>query len=159
LLREGKPVPITPKVFDLLQVLAQHQGHLLEKEELMRAVWPDAVVEEANLSANISILRKALGDGINGQVLIETVPKRGYRFIAPVREEDSGRNQPGVSEPFDSRIEGEGQKNGAQAPLISDNRKERATSPNFALPVRWLAGLKSARKRFSKPSPVRTTSA
>jgi len=145
LLREEKPVPITPKVFDLLLVLVKHQGRLLEKDELMRAVWPDAVVEEANLSANISILRKALGDGINGQGLIETVPKRGYRFVAPVREEDSGRNQTAGPEPSDSRMEGEEQETGAQEALISDNPRERAILPNISLPVRWRAALISWR--------------
>jgi DNA-binding winged helix-turn-helix (wHTH) protein/TolB-like protein/Tfp pilus assembly protein PilF len=145
LLREEKPIPVTPKIFDLLLVLVQHQGRLLEKDELMRAVWPDSVVEEANLSANISILRKALGDGRNEQVLIETVPKRGYRFVAPVREEDGERKQPAGSEPSNSQMEGEEQKTGAQAPMIRDNSIERAASPNFALPGRWRAVLTSWR--------------
>jgi len=86
LLRDGADVPLTPKVFDLLLALVERRGRLLEKDELLKAVWRDAVVEEANLSANISILRKALGDGENGLRYIETVPKRGYRFVASVRE-------------------------------------------------------------------------
>ncbi|HKX28551.1 MAG TPA: transcriptional regulator, partial [Blastocatellia bacterium] len=117
LLHEGKPVSLTPKVFDLLLVLVKHQGRLLEKDELMRAVWPDTVVEEANLSANISILRKALGDGLNEQSLIETVPKRGYRFIAPVREEDEEDSEESPSagdQPSDSPMTGEESKNGAR---------------------------------------------
>ncbi|MGH8650434.1 MAG: winged helix-turn-helix domain-containing protein, partial [Burkholderiales bacterium] len=72
--------------FDLLLALVEHHGHLLEKDELMKLVWPDTFVEEANLSYNISLIRKALGDGENGQRFIETVPKRGYRFVAEVRE-------------------------------------------------------------------------
>jgi DNA-binding winged helix-turn-helix (wHTH) protein/TolB-like protein len=87
LLREGEAVPLTPKAFDLLLVLVAHCGHLMEKEELMKAVWPDSIVEENNLADNIFKLRKALGEGRHGQRFIETVPKRGYRFVAPMREE------------------------------------------------------------------------
>lgn len=84
LLRDGAVVPLQPKVFDLLLVLVEQHGHLLEKEELLQRVWPDTVVEEANLANNISILRKTLGE--NGQPFIETAPKHGYRFVAPVSE-------------------------------------------------------------------------
>jgi DNA-binding winged helix-turn-helix (wHTH) protein/tetratricopeptide (TPR) repeat protein len=84
LLRDGESVLLQPKVFDLLLVLVEQHGHLLDKEELMKRVWPDTIVEEANLTNNISILRKTLGE--NGERFIETVPKRGYRFVAPVRE-------------------------------------------------------------------------
>src|SRR5580765_8530138 len=86
LLCEGKPVPLSPKSFEILVVLIQSNGRLLTKEELMRQVWPDSFVEEANLTVNISALRKTLGDTLNGQAYIETVPKSGYRFIAPVTE-------------------------------------------------------------------------
>jgi Tol biopolymer transport system component/DNA-binding winged helix-turn-helix (wHTH) protein len=86
LLRDGESVPLTPKAFDLLSMLVEHHGHLLEKDELMKAVWPDSFVEEANLSYNVSLIRKALGEGENGQRYIETVPKRGYRFVASVQE-------------------------------------------------------------------------
>ena len=86
LLRAGEPVPLTPKAFDLLLVLVVEAGHLLEKEALMKAVWPDSFVEDNNLADNISRLRKALNDGENGQRFIETVPKRGYRFVADVKE-------------------------------------------------------------------------
>ncbi len=86
LLRDGEAVPLPPKAFDVLLALVEQQGHLLEKEALLRRVWPDSFVEENNLADNISRLRKALGDGENGQKFIETVPKHGYRFIASVRE-------------------------------------------------------------------------
>src|SRR5215831_20967413 len=86
LLRDGEAVPLTPKAFDLLLALVERHGHLLEKDELLKTVWPDTFVEESNLSSNISQLRKALGDGENGQRYIETAPKRGYRFVAQVRE-------------------------------------------------------------------------
>ena len=84
LLRDGETVPLTPKAFDLLLALVERHGRLLEKEELLKTVWPDTFVEEANLASNISQLRKALGDGENGQRYIETAPKRGYRFVARV---------------------------------------------------------------------------
>ena len=84
LLRDSLPIPVTPKVFETLLALVENNGHMLEKEELIRRVWPDAVVEEANLAVNISVLRKTLGDD-RGQKYIETVPKHGYRFVAPVR--------------------------------------------------------------------------
>ncbi len=86
LLRVVEVVPLTPKAFDLLLVLVERHGHLVEKEELMKTVWPDSFVEEANLSYTVSAIRKALGNGAEGQRYIETVPKRGYRFVAPVRE-------------------------------------------------------------------------
>jgi Tol biopolymer transport system component/DNA-binding winged helix-turn-helix (wHTH) protein len=86
LLRNGETIPLQPKAFDLLLVLVQNRGRLLEKEELLKAVWPDTVVEEVNLANNISLLRKALAEDGNGQRFIETVPKHGYRFLATVRE-------------------------------------------------------------------------
>src|SRR6185369_17272656 len=92
LLRRGdQVVPLTPKAFEMLLALIEDSGRLLTKEELMKRVWPDTVVEEANLSHNIYKLREALGDGRNGEKYIETVPRRGYRFVATVRElgEDS----------------------------------------------------------------------
>jgi Tol biopolymer transport system component/DNA-binding winged helix-turn-helix (wHTH) protein len=85
--REGEVVPISPKTFDLLLALVERRGRLVEKEELLRAVWPDTIVEEANLASNISLLRKALGENGNGNKFIETVPKRGYRFVADVTEQ------------------------------------------------------------------------
>src|SRR5215470_11683960 len=81
---DGEVVPLQPKVFDLLLVLVERHGRLLEKDELMKAVWPDTIVEEVNLANNISILRKTLSE--NGERFIETAPKRGYRFVASVRE-------------------------------------------------------------------------
>jgi len=85
LLANGKPVPLTPKVFDLLVLLAQHPGELLEKDFLLSTLWPKTFVEEANLSVNISTLRRAL-EAAGGSHFIETVPKRGYRFVAEVQD-------------------------------------------------------------------------
>lgn len=88
--RDGEAVPLPPKAFDLLLALVERQGRLLEKTELMKLVWPDTYVEEANLSYTISLIRKALGEGLEPQQFIETVPKYGYRFIAEVRREQAG---------------------------------------------------------------------
>ncbi len=90
-LRDGEVVPLTPKAFDLLLALVKQPGHLLEKEVLLKTVWPDSFVEENNLADNISKLRKALGEGENGQKFIETIPKRGYRFVADVRKQSGIR--------------------------------------------------------------------
>lgn len=84
LLRDGEPVPLEPKVFETLLVLIR-QGRLVGKEELMQAVWPDSFVEESNLTRNISVLRKALNRTDGGPQYIETVPKRGYRFVGELR--------------------------------------------------------------------------
>jgi DNA-binding winged helix-turn-helix (wHTH) protein/TolB-like protein/Flp pilus assembly protein TadD len=87
LLRDETPVPLTPKCFDLLVIFVENSGHLIGKEELIERLWPNQIVEEANLSFNISTLRKALGQGSNGEPFIETVPKRGFRFVAHVEEQ------------------------------------------------------------------------
>ncbi len=86
LLRDGEGVSLTPKAFDLLLTLVERHGQLAEKDTLLKLVWPDKFVEEANLSYNISLIRKALSEKENGQQYIETVPKRGYRFVAKVRQ-------------------------------------------------------------------------
>jgi len=84
LLRNGEPVPLPPKVYDTLLALVESSGHIIEKEKLMKIVWPDTFVEDANLTVNISALRKALGEGVSEHQYIETVPRRGYRFVSPV---------------------------------------------------------------------------
>ncbi len=86
LLRDGEPVHLAPKAFDVLLVLVQNKGRLVTKERLMQEVWRDVFVEEANLSVNIASLRKALEEGDAGAEWIETVPKQGYRFGAAVSE-------------------------------------------------------------------------
>lgn len=83
--RRGVTVPLTPKAFDLLLALVDQPGRLLDKETLLSTLWPDSFVEENNLADNIFKLRRVLGDGENGRRFIETVPKRGYRFVADVR--------------------------------------------------------------------------
>ena len=85
LYKEDREVSLTPKVFDTLLALIENSSHVLAKKELMQLVWPDSFVEENNLAQNISILRKALGEGKQGEHYIQTVPRRGYRFVADVR--------------------------------------------------------------------------
>jgi len=113
LLRDGEVVPLQPKVFDLLLALVARHGHLLEKDELMNAVWPNTFVSEANLANNISILRKTLSE--DGQQFIETAPKRGYRFVAAVRELNNGSNQPDII-------------NNSQSPTIAAEKEEMVTA-------------------------------
>jgi TolB-like protein/DNA-binding winged helix-turn-helix (wHTH) protein/Tfp pilus assembly protein PilF len=133
LLREEVPVRLPPKAFDALVLLVENPGHLLEKEELLRKVWPGTFVEESNLAQHISILRKALQDGEVGLRYIETVPRRGYRFVAEVREvagtakdtgalPDSTPNQP----PF---------------PPITDGGRPRNRFPGPALAITGLVVL------------------
>jgi Tol biopolymer transport system component/DNA-binding winged helix-turn-helix (wHTH) protein len=86
LLRAGRPVPLTPKVFETLVILVERHGHLVEKNELMKLLWPNSFVEEGNLTRNISMLRKVLSENKRHPEYIETVSKRGYRFVAIVRE-------------------------------------------------------------------------
>src|SRR5262249_14220036 len=86
LLRGEQHIPITPKAFETLRVLVEHGGHVIDKNELMRKVWPNTFVEEVNLAKNVSSLRKILAGEESQQHYIETIPKRGYRFVAGVRE-------------------------------------------------------------------------
>ena len=86
LTRDGQPISLTPKATDVLLILLQNAGQLVEKDELINEVWPDAFVEEANLTQNIFLLRRTLQDDGTGPKLIETVARRGYRFVAPVKK-------------------------------------------------------------------------
>src|ERR1039458_824088 len=80
LLRAGEPVPLTPKTFQILLVLVRHSNEVGNKDDLIKTVWPDTFVEEANLSRNIFMLRKALGESPQDRRYIVTVPGRGYRL-------------------------------------------------------------------------------
>src|SRR5215210_428041 len=84
LLRGGKAVPLAPKVFETLLALVENHGRIVLKEELMKRLWPDTFVEESNLTFNIQQLRKSLGDNARKPIYIQTVARRGYRFIAEV---------------------------------------------------------------------------
>jgi DNA-binding winged helix-turn-helix (wHTH) protein/TolB-like protein/Tfp pilus assembly protein PilF len=86
LYRGAEVVPLTPKVFDLLVLLVENAGHVVEKSSLIEQLWPDSFVEESSLTQNISLLRRALAE--DDRNYIETIPKRGYRFVAEVSEID-----------------------------------------------------------------------
>src|SRR5205814_1726648 len=90
LLRGDQRVPLTVKAFETLLALVENAGRALEKDELLRRVWPDSFVEEGSLTQYISVLRKVLG-GDDGQYH-ETLPKRGYRFVAPIRQRPQGES-------------------------------------------------------------------
>ena len=109
LLREGKPLPLAPKVFDTLLVLVESSGRIVGKEELMNRLWPDTFVEDANLTFNIQQLRKSLGDNARKPVYIETISRRGYRFIANVEETRSDETATG------DQLEGGSGSPGAQS--------------------------------------------
>jgi len=89
LFRGSDTVPLAPKVGETLRVLLEHHGSVVDKAELMRAVWPDTSVEEIGLARNISQLRKALGDDGETGLYIETLPKRGYRFVGEIAPDET----------------------------------------------------------------------
>ncbi len=98
LFRDGELVPLSRKAIDILAILLEHHGHLVEKEDLMRWVWPDSFVEESNLAVHISLLRKTLGEE-PGDYRIETIPRRGYRFIGAVELLGSPARKPADQQP------------------------------------------------------------
>lgn len=104
LLRGGQPLSLTPKAFETLLALVEQPGHIMEKEVLMKRVWPDAIVEEVNLAKNISTLRQVLNEGGEASEYIETVPKRGYRFVANVKLVEAGELTWLVRERISARI-------------------------------------------------------
>ena len=100
LFRKGEPVAILPKAFDILNVLLQHRDRVVTKAELLKAVWPDTFVEEGNLTQNISVLRKTLGESPSEHKFIVTAPGRGYRFSADVRDVVPVRDEFGRAHQF-----------------------------------------------------------
>ncbi len=157
LLRDGQPVPLPPKAYDLLVTLVAHAGHLVTKEDLLREVWPETFVEEANLSYTVSLVRKALGDDNEPYRYIETVPKRGYRFREAVAGSQPSERAPDVRD-ADVGVEADGD--------ISKAGEARASRRDWSLP-RWLPWALSAVlvitlvavlwRRFQAPVTQRTT--
>ena len=92
LLRQDKELPLTPKLFETLLILVENSGRIVQKEQFMERLWPHSFVEEANLTSNIQQLRKSLGDNARQPHYIETVTKRGYRFIAEVQRVETISN-------------------------------------------------------------------
>jgi len=94
LLRDQQPIPLPPKVFETLLILVQHSEHVVPKDDLMKTLWPDTFVEEANLSQNIFVLRKALGESAQSPCYIVTVPGRGHLGLGEI-EIKSGHTDEG----------------------------------------------------------------
>src|SRR5437867_740948 len=88
LFRGEEMVPLTPKAIETLLALVSNPGRVLEKDELMKLIWQDSFVEEGGLARNISLVRKALGETADEVRYIETIPKRGYRFVAAIEAND-----------------------------------------------------------------------
>ncbi len=130
LLHGGRPVTLTPKAFDTLCVLVDRQGHLVTTQELLDLVWPGTFVEPNNLAQQISALRRALSEGAPDQRFIDTVPRRGYRFVAAVR------HLPGAPAPDEgpppavpARHEGAG-----DPPAVQDSGDDPLTAAGFSRP-------------------------
>lgn len=126
--RDGVPVALTPKAFETLVLLIEGRGRLIAKQELIEQLWPDSHVEESNLSTNIWTLRKTLGEAPNGRGYIETVSKRGYRFIAGVTELPNGDDTPLVLERHTFKR------------IVTDEREEHETTQADAWPPPVVAG-------------------
>ena len=155
--RNGVPVALTPRVFDTLLYLVQHSGVVLEKERLMDAVWPDAVVEENNLSKNISTLRRIFGESPGSQGFILTVPGYGYRFVADVTRADNTAEPVNGTEPelkpAVGQTKGESDVAVAQTSAITSGRRGRAVALAIsALLVLGLAAFLFLRGRLHAPT-------
>jgi DNA-binding winged helix-turn-helix (wHTH) protein/Tol biopolymer transport system component len=130
LLRDGKAIPLAPKVVETLLLLVQNAGRLMEKDDLMRRVWPSTFVEEGNLNKNIFTLRKTLGQWDGGLEYIETVPKRGYRFVAPVNLQRETDSKPQIATGIVSNFEETAAKAALNAtsrlrsPIVSEHSPE-----------------------------------
>lgn len=142
LVRGGTPVSLTPKAFETLLVLVQSSGRLVHKDDLMKQVWPDAIVEEANLARNVWTLRKALGDS-NGERYIETIPTVGYRFVAPIKELPPQGDVLGVERTVHAPIVGAAE-HAPDVPLPAPPKKNTRRVFPVALTVVLAVGLISA---------------
>src|SRR5262245_9199686 len=141
LLREGEVVPLSLKAFEILLALIEHRGQVLEKDRLLKQVWPGIVVEENNLARNISALRKALDEHPSEHQYILTVPGRGYRFVASVREMEDGSEESRALALDQLRIrslEGINKANGSEIATAGKALKEEAHSPKADFHRRWV---------------------
>src|SRR5688572_12000675 len=130
--RNGEIVPLKPKAFDTLLALAEGSGRVIEKDELMKRVWPDTVVEEGNLTFNISSLRKSLGDDPRLHQDIVTIPGEGYQCVAGVRP---GFDEVEVRERTRITIEQEEEESKAEVGLRSaDSRNVASASKGSNVP-------------------------
>ena len=139
LVSDGKLVPIEPKVFDTLYVLVEARGRLVLKDDLLQRVWPGTFVEEGGLTRNVSAIRRVLGEGAAGVQYIETIPKRGYRFVEPVRvvgNETTSATASNASAPGTQAPPGEPD---ATMPGIDQARAPDIPSPARRWSVVWIA--------------------
>jgi Tol biopolymer transport system component/DNA-binding winged helix-turn-helix (wHTH) protein len=141
LLREGEFVPMTPKTFDTLLVLVESGGRIVDKEELLKRIWPDTFVEEVSLAKKISLLRKTLGEDLTHHY-IETIPRRGYRFVAQVREiGQEFTPQPLVRNATKSTAVNNGEADPlmATAPVVTAIDDDRGHTPSLTSRLGWPA--------------------
>jgi eukaryotic-like serine/threonine-protein kinase len=126
LFRDGELVPLSRKAIDILLILVESHGQLIEKDDLMRRVWPDSFVEESNLAVHISQLRKTLGEG-GGDYRIETIPRRGYRFIGAVEREAASQepSAPVINAPV-SNLESESGLLATESHTVEDQIQKSA---------------------------------
>lgn len=133
LYRNGEVVLLPPKEFDLLLLLVRNSGQVMDRESLIKALWPNTIVEEANLNVHISALRKALGEGPGEQRFIETLPRLGYRFIVPVIEMKGAPNETVVADPVSPASGPEAvEKGGEQKPAAKTIDQQNASSDWFS---------------------------
>jgi DNA-binding winged helix-turn-helix (wHTH) protein/TolB-like protein/Tfp pilus assembly protein PilF len=171
--RAGAAVPLAPKAFEMLLLLVENSGRLLEKDELLKTLWPDSVVEEANLSQTVYLLRKALGEGPQETRFIETVPRCGYRFVAAVEEvrdeppAEAAREFPeaDASASGAAREDGKGDDGNKGRPGPPPAAPDSPATPPRRWPARWpapalgLAAILLAATAFFVFGPARVTEA
>src|SRR5438046_3283161 len=144
LLKDGEPLPVTPKAVEILLLLAQNSGRIVEKDELMAAIWPDTIVEESNLTQTVYVLRKVLGQDASGEKFIQTIPKRGYRFLHELRAV-ADESDLIVKHQTSSRTgSGEEVNHAEQARLPQGHRpKDRSLEPRIRIALQFLTLLSS----------------
>ena len=145
LLRNGEGVSITPKAFDLLLALVESDGEVVSKDDLMKRIWPDSFVEDGNLTYNISVLRRALGEKANEHQYIVTAPGRGYRFVASLSEVRDADREPTEDQNGSSAI--------LETTLASRNNRAVATRDTEKMP--FPAGGEQLAARIAEMKPLR----
>ena len=140
LFHAGEPVTLTPKVFDILLVLVENNGHIVEKDRLMKAIWPDTFVEDGNLTQNISVLRKILAAGENGHPYIQTISRRGYRFAGYVHEVFDDTDELVIEEHSRSRV------------VIEEHETDASEISQPSAITTLLPTLRDQRRTWTKPT-------
>src|SRR5262249_33721052 len=144
LLQDGEPVPLTHKAFEMLRVLVENNGHVVPKDDFLNKIWPETFIEEGILTVNIANLRKALGDDRSEHRYIETVPRRGYRFVAAVRDVRLPSADLAVREPSSINVTTEAKDKSRWRELADHVTPNLSQSPRKKLswwlrPVIWAA--------------------